>query len=520
MAGRSLNSTIVTATLLIVLSMTVTEGIRMVYAQQIISGECVGYTIERGDFDNDGVDEVKVNGIVYENGAMIILTTPLGTKTYTVMIATPSTLDNPFLGTDGNDFIVGTNGGDYIRGKEGDDFIVGFGGNDTLFGDGREGTINADNIKGGDDILCGNDGDDVLFGDHIFGGEGNDTITGGDDILDGGEGDDWLSGDDIFGGFGIGGGDDDDTITGGDDILDGGAGNDVLYGDLIGGGDGNDTITGGDDILDGGAGNDRLSGDLIGEWDGNNTITGGDDTLKGGEGDDWLSGDDIFGGDGNDILTGGDDTLEGGAGNDWLFGDWIEGGRGNDTAYGGNDIINAQDGTTNNDYIDGDDIFVDVESPTLGAEDVCASDPDTEVNCEYDDISALATRTTSDRSSIPVGGSATITFNSSVDSPVKITSVTVTTPDGYICNYAGAPVIVPADGSWSAVYPDDFSGDNCNTNTIGTYTVTAYTEVGDPIVTTFYTPFNVIPETIAGVAGIVGAGFLSMLLYKRGKRQN
>ncbi len=492
MAGRSLNSTIITATLLIVLSMTVTEGIRMVYAQQITSGECVGYTIERGDFDNDGVDEVKVNGIVYENGAMITLTTPLGTKEYTVRIATPSTWDNPFLGTDGNDFIVGTNGGDYIRGKEGDDFIVGFGGDDSLYGDYIVGTDDADNIEGGDDILCGNDGDDWLFGDGISGGDGDDTITGGNDILEGGDG------------------------------------NDRLSGDWIWGWDGNDTITGGNDILEGGAGDDWLSGDDI-EGDGwieggADTITGGNDTLEGGAGDDILYGDDIVGRDGNDTITGGDDTLEGGEGNDILYGDWIRGGYGDDTAYGGNDIINAQDGIVNNDSIDGDYIHTDVESPTLGAEDVCASDPDTEVNCEYDDISALATLTATP-DTIPVGGSVTITFNSNVDSPVKITSVSVITPQQITCNYtAGTPVIVPANGSWSAIYPNDFaSASGCDTNTIGTYTVTAYTEVGDPIVTTFNTSFNVIPEIITGVAGItgiVGAGFLSMLLYKRGKRQN
>lgn len=230
MAVRMVNAATVTATLfLIAISMTVTDGLMMVYAQPM-SGTCVGHTIARGNFDNDRDDEVKVDGIVYNNNDSITLDTPLGTKTYTVIIATSSSLDNPFEGTSDNDFIVGTNGNDIIYGKEGDDFIVGLGGNDGLVGDFINGTSGNDTIKGGDDILCGNNGNDGLIGDGISGGEGDDTITGGNDVLDGGKGNDILIGD------GISGGDGNDTAYGGNDIInaqDGVNNNDYINGDGI-----------------------------------------------------------------------------------------------------------------------------------------------------------------------------------------------------------------------------------------------------------------------------------------------
>ncbi|MEO9366084.1 MULTISPECIES: calcium-binding protein [Candidatus Nitrosocaldus] len=543
MVEKSVTSTSGVATtailLLIVVSMTITDGL-MVYAQQ--PPMCNGHTIERGDFDDDTEDEVRVdNGTtVYEDGDSITL----DGKTYTVRIVTPSTGLNPYNGTSGNDLIVGTNSNDVIYGKEGDDFIVGLDGNDFLIGDGLEGTNGDDVLNGGDDILCGNDGHDGLSGDDINGWDGNDTLYGGNDTLDGGNDVDVLFGDDIDGGLG------DDKLTGGNDTLDGGEGGEgQLSGDDIFGGDGNDTITGGNDKLnggddsedwlfgddiDGGLGDDKLTGGndtldgghsfdfLYADWIfgdvGNDTITGGNDKLDGGEGGGLLHGDDINGWDGNDTLYGGNDTLDGGTDSEDLIGDDIWGGEDNDTAYGGNDIINAQDGGEDDDYINGDGI--DAETFTLGAEDICASDQDdTVLGCEYDDISQLATLSTSEET-IPVGGSATITFNSQVDNPVKIISLTVTTPNGNICNYNGTlPIIVPANGYFTATYPDDFSGNNCNTNAIGQYAVVVETEVGDPIITTFNTSFQVVPETVAGVAGIVGAGFLSLLLYRRGREK-
>ncbi|MEM4635114.1 MAG: calcium-binding protein [Candidatus Nitrosocaldus sp.] len=475
----------------------VSSHINVAYAQA--GGvECNGHTIVRVSDT-----QISVDGISYNNGDTITL----DGKSYTVRIVTSS----PFTGTPGNDFIVGTNGNDFIYGKEGDDFIVGLDGDDRLYGDDIVGTMANDTIVGGDDILCGNAGNDDLFGDGISGGLGNDTITGGDDILDGGDGNDGLDGDEIFGGIG------NDIITGGNDILKGGKGNDVLRGDGISGGINNDTITGGNDTLEGGDGDDWLYGDWIFGDAGNDTITGGNDTLYGGDGNDYLFGDGISGEEGDDTINGGNDTLKGGGGNDGLYGDYIFGDDGNDIGNGGNDIINAKDGTTNNDYIDGD--YVDAESSTLGSQDVCASDPDTRVNCEYDDISSLATLSASP-STIPIGGSVTLAFNSNVDNIVKITGLTVTTPSGNTCSYNNTlPVTVPAYGTFTATYPDDFTGAGCDTSTIGTYTVIAETEVGDPIITTFNTSFNVVPELALGAIGIVGSSLAAMMLYARRRKE-
>jgi hypothetical protein len=98
---------------------------------------------------------------------------------------------------------------------------------------------------------------------------------------------------------------------------------------------------------------------------------------------------------------------------------------------------------------------------------------------------------------------------------VKITSLTVTTPTGSICTYNSLPIVVPAHGTFTATYPADFTGTDCNTDTAGTYTVEAITEVGDPITTEFTITFQVVPEAIAGALGIVGTGLISMLLYRR-----
>ncbi|MEM4399936.1 MAG: calcium-binding protein [Candidatus Nitrosocaldus sp.] len=440
MASKKL-SIIIATTLLIVLSMTITD-VRMVYALPV---DCNNHTIERGNFDDDDDDEVKVDDTVYNNGDIITL----DGKTYTVRIV-PITYTPPFIGTNSNDLIVGTNSDDAISGMDGDDFIVGLDGNDILYGDGISGTPSDDNLEGGDDILCGNNGDDWLRGDYIFGWEGNDTLTGGNDTLNGGIGNDWLVGDWIEG-----------------------------------------------------------------DYD-NDTLTGGNDTLKGGDGSDELYGDFIFGGDGNDTLTGGNDTLDGGAGNDTLHGDHIVGNVGDDTANAGNDTINAEDGIVNNDNIDGD--YVIAETVTLGDQDICASDTgDTETNCEYDDISALVTFKAEDPvdedDTINLGQSINLVFSSNVDNIVKITDFTVTTPLGDTCTYNILPITIPANGSFTATYPNDFG--TCDTNTAGTYQVEIKTEVGDPIITTFNASFNVVPEVIVGAIGIIGTSLAVMMLYAR-----
>ena len=124
-------------------------------------------------------------------------------------------LNQPCIGTDGDDLIIGTLG---------NDVIIGLAGEDTLKG------------RSGEDILCGNAGDDLLLA-----GSGNDELEGdnGDDVLKGEAGDDLL----------LGGPD--------DDLLIGGGGNDEIIGDA-----GEDKLIGndGDDMLDGGSEADILDG--------------------------------------------------------------------------------------------------------------------------------------------------------------------------------------------------------------------------------------------------------------------
>ncbi|MEM4351894.1 MAG: calcium-binding protein [Candidatus Nitrosocaldus sp.] len=444
---RSSNSKIRSATCLLaaILAMILipsSSTMYVVYAQEL-TGVCNNHTIERGNFDDDPEDEVKVDGTVYNNGDAITL----DGKRYTVMIGSNGTIH----GTTANDFIVGTSDADTIYGKEGDDFIVGLGSSDWLIGDGIGGTPNDDNLKGWNDILCGNDGNDRLDGDNIAGGYGNDTITGGDDVLEGGEGD------------------------------------------------------------------DMLNGDWISGFDGNDTITGGNDKLNGGNGSDEVRGDVIIASDGNDIITGGNDALEGGEGADSLYGDAINGEDGDDIGNGGDDIINVKDGTINNDYIDGDG--VDAESSTLGNQDICASDPDREANCEYDDISSLATFNAVDPvdndNTINQGQSINLVFSSSVNNPVTITDLRVITPNNITCTYTGAPITIPPNGSLTAVYPNNFTftGAGCDTNTAGEYKAILTTEVGDPIITEFTAPFNV-PEGL-GIIGAAVAMLASLLIYAR-----
>lgn len=96
-----------------------------------------------------------------------------------------------------------------------------------------------------------------------------------------------------------------------------------------------------------------------------------------------------------------------------------------------------------------------------------------------------------------------------------ITGLTVTTPDGNTCSYTGIPVTVPANGTFTATYPDDFTGSGCDTSTVGKYTAMLTTEVGDPIITEFRISFFVVPEAVAGAIGIGGALLATMMLYAR-----
>ncbi len=104
-------------------------------------------------------------------------------------------VDDPYLGTSGDDSIEGGTGDELIDAGDGDDFIDGGEGDDTIYG------------GAGDDLIVDNFGANVLDG-----GSGSDTIFAEDfpgapfapDVLSGGEGDDFLWGDDG------------DTMTGGD----------------------------------------------------------------------------------------------------------------------------------------------------------------------------------------------------------------------------------------------------------------------------------------------------------------
>ena len=432
-----------------------------------ISVDCFGNSIERVN-----TDEVKINGVVYSDGDNI----SLDGITYTIVMIGSS---GP---TNNNDFIVGTDNADSIDGLEGKDFIVGLDGNDVIYGDRIFGTSNDDVIVGEDDIICGNNGDDVIYGDVIYGLEGNDEITGGNDEIDGGDG------------------------------------NDEIYGDDILGNEGADIIKGGDDEIDGGDGNDRISGEVIRRFineveEGDDSIKGGHDSIKGDNGDDTIYGDEIYGFGGDDEIIGGNDSIKGGNGNDDIIGDYLHGLDGYDTIIAGNDIIEAIDGVINNDSIDGELIFAG-EDVTNGI-DICSSDPDNEVNCEEDDLSSVATFEP-DNNPINQGDNVNLMFD--IDDgigPVTITGITVQTPLGDVCNYNTLPTTIDIGGELIATYPNQFNGANCDTNTAGVYTATLETEVGDPIVTIFNTSFNVLPESIIGAIGMIGASIAVFMLYIR-----
>ncbi|MEM4400089.1 MAG: calcium-binding protein, partial [Candidatus Nitrosocaldus sp.] len=471
------------------------------------------------------------------------------------------------------DGISGTPSDDNLEG--GDDILCGNNGNDTLVGDDILGWGGNDTLTGGNDTLEGGDGNDTLYGDWIDGYFGNDTANGGNDVIDAKDNinnNDNIDGDYIsaetatLGLQDICASDTGDTETNCeyDDIstlvdcnnhiiernnFDDDADDEVkvdntVYNngdsitiagktytvrivpitytppfigtnsnDLIVGTSASDAISGmdGDDFIVGFDGNDILYGDGISGTPSDDNLEGGDDILCGNNGNDTLHGDHIFGYDGIDTLTGGNDTLEGGDGDDILHGDWIYGDIGNDTANGGNDVIDAKDNINNNDNIDGDYVIAGIV--TLGDQDICASDTgDTETNCEYNDISSLATLSVSPYT-IPIGGSVDIIFTSSVNNPVKITDFTVTTPLGNTCTYSALPVTVPPYGSFTATYPTNFG--TCDTSNPGTYQVEIITEVGDPIITTFNISFNVVPEVIVGAIGIIGTSLAVMMLYAR-----
>ncbi|MBN6151781.1 putative Ig domain-containing protein [Xanthomonas sp. AmX2] len=315
--------------------------------------------------------------------------------------------DDTLYGGAGNDTLDGGEGADALNGGDGNDGLYGGAGQDSLAGGaGNDQLIGQD----GNDTLSAGEGDDVLLG-----GAGNDEMTGGAgdnryyfnrgfgrDIVHLEDGVDGLvfqdgiashelaftrSGDDLLVDL-IGQADQVRivnyfsagtrvTIFTADGRAYGRADFDsaILYTMPVAGGDGADSLNAGEGA--------RLYG------------FGGDDTLNGGGGDDLLDG-----GSGNDVLVDGlgGDIMLGGAGNDTLHfvagsssttSDIADGGSGNDVYHvawhSGMDTIaglgaadagidriildGIADTMVTNFQISGNDLYVMVGNPSIGATD-------------------------------------------------------------------------------------------------------------------------------------------------------
>jgi VCBS repeat-containing protein len=323
---------------------------------------------------------------ITQSGANTVINLGNGNSITLLNFTATNLEENDFIGlgagavpTEGDDTLYGTPGNDTIDGLGGNDQIFGLGANDSLIGGTGNDTINPGL---GNDTVNGSDGNDLLVVDYstlttditstnsgtsgtisttgngvnytniermnLSGGSGNDTLIGtsGNDTIFGNAGADYLVG-----------GDGDDSLDGGagNDTLDGGSGNNTLNGgagddtfnNMIGtgtvsGGDGNDTFiisgpfTG---TIDGGGGTDRIEIDPSYGGGGDIILPG---TIAGIEADRGSSGNDyLIGGDGNDSLDGqgGNDILEARGGNDTLLGgtgdDVLKPGLGTDTVDGG-----------------------------------------------------------------------------------------------------------------------------------------------------------------------------------------
>jgi len=297
-------------------------------------------------FANGIAGNARVERIVFSNGVILSLTTPLATW----LARTGDEEANSFAGSSFADTIAGRGGDDFITGGEANDSLSGDGGNDFVSGDGGNdrifGNAGADNLNGGIgiDVIDGGTGNDNLSG-----GDGNDLLTGaaGDDFIAGGIGNDKVfvtavSGNDTIS-EGLSGGTDDIEFTDGTTLADLDfflSGTDLLIvtpgsvltvqGQFASGvgtaarvervvfADGTNIsirtidptwlLRNGTEIAD------NLTGSPF-----NDTINGleGADNFSGGDGADSLDG-----GAGNDFIQAGNgnDTLIGGAGNDFLGG--------------------------------------------------------------------------------------------------------------------------------------------------------------------------------------------------------
>ncbi len=154
--------------------------------------------------DQRGVTRPKVTAC--DMGAFEGDLDPCDTATPTLGCIVNGVLNQPCVGTPGQDIIIGTSGNDVIlggggndelRGNQGDDELCGEAGNDLLVG-----ATGNDTLRGGadKDMLRGEVGADVLDGgsenDKLLGGPGNDNLTGGDgtDVLRGDAGTDACDG--------------------------------------------------------------------------------------------------------------------------------------------------------------------------------------------------------------------------------------------------------------------------------------------------------------------------------------
>jgi Ca2+-binding RTX toxin-like protein len=311
-----------------------------------------------GDVNGDGYDDVAITSSL---GSWVVFgginNPPMGTPGDDSMIGTPS--QDTLIGEGGNDYLSGLASDDILRGGDGDDVLNGGAGNDRMEGGAGSDTFYVDSaldvvvdpVAAGVDrvaaavsyALAADADIEILEAITLsattpFAFTGNNygqTIIGnaGVNYLDARGGDDVLLG------------------LGGDDVLNGGAGNDTMHG-----GTGNDNYyvgEAGDSVVEAaGEGRDRIATsisyalaagvevelieaitstasdnlDIAGNAF-NQTIVGnaGANLLDGGAGSDVLAGlagaDTLRGGDGNDVLEGGQgiDRMEGGAGSDTYY---------------------------------------------------------------------------------------------------------------------------------------------------------------------------------------------------------
>jgi Ca2+-binding RTX toxin-like protein len=311
-----------------------------------------------GDVNGDGFDDVAITSSL---GSWVVFgginNPPMGTSGDDSMIGTPD--PDTLIGAGGNDYLSGLASNDVLRGDDGDDVLDGGAGDDRMEGGAGSDTFYVDSagdvvvdpVAAGVDRVAAAvsyalaaDADIEILEALNLGGTAPLNFTGNNygQTMIGNAGANFLD---------ARGGDDSLIGLGGDDVLFGGAGNDVMHG-----GTGNDTyyVEGPGDVVveAAGEGQDRIATsisyalaagvevelieaitstasdnlDISGNAF-NNTIVGnaGANVLEGGAGHDVLGGlagaDTLRGGDGNDVIEGGldIDRMEGGAGSDTYY---------------------------------------------------------------------------------------------------------------------------------------------------------------------------------------------------------